>query len=161
MGSEPFVYEETDDGTLAYYAGFGLQSYRGFKYPWTGRPPTSEMGYFAYAKTCNSTAALYASWNGATEVARWKLFTGSSNSTTGANFILAGTSATNETFETIGMGAFGLFSYAVAYDGEGAELGQTPTVKTFVPSAQLAINCSSVACPAGTNYATAEQTTCS
>ena len=160
MGSEPFIYEETEDGTPVYYADFGLSSYRTFKYNWTGIPPTSEIGFFSYSRTCNSTAVFYASWNGATEISSWRFFT-SSNNTTTDGFTAIATSVNNGTFETVGTGAFDLYAYAIAYDAQNNELGTSPTVKTFVPNAQLALNCTAMACPAGTNYTGVDQTECS
>ena len=160
LGSEPFLAEETADGTAVYYAGLGLQSYRAFKYDWTGMPPTSEMGLFAYSKTCNGTAAFYASWNGATEVESWEFFTGGDNATTASGFKSVNASATDGSFETFGTGAFDIYAYAIAYDAQNKELGRTQTVKNFVPGAQLAGSCGDVACPAGTNYTTAEQSDC-
>lgn len=160
MGSDPVIYEYTATGQLVYYAAFGrfpLSSYRSFKYEWTGAPPLSQIAAFAYAKSCNGTAAFYASWNGATEIDTWKFFTASEES--GA-FALAATKAANGSFETMGTGNFDLYAYGQAFDASGTMLGQTPTVATFVPGAELVGQCGADACPWGTNYTTAPKTTC-
>lgn len=52
-------------------------SYRVYKDPWIGKPHWSPK-LVAYAETCDTAASdfvVYASWNGATEVRKWHLFT--------------------------------------------------------------------------------------
>ena len=75
-GSEPFFSEFTKDGELLYHAGFAPwgESYRAFRLPWSGRPneaPTVSVGAGRGKKM-----TLYASWNGATEVAAWQVLAG-------------------------------------------------------------------------------------
>jgi hypothetical protein len=48
----------------------GGQNYRVFRFPWVGRPADSPR---LVAHTASGTPRLYASWNGATEVAYWQL----------------------------------------------------------------------------------------
>ncbi|MCJ1393156.1 hypothetical protein MMC18_006028 [Xylographa bjoerkii] len=160
LGSYPYVYEQTSDGTTVFYANWGnlpLQSYRAFKYAWVGKPPISEIALFAYAQSCTAPAAFYASWNGATEVVSWKYFTSSSENGT---FALAATAVNNGTFETFTTASFNLYAYAIAYDDLGNMLGQTPTVSVFVPDAALAPSCNPLSCPVGTNYGAASKATC-
>jgi hypothetical protein len=52
-----------------------LQSYRGFRFPWWGQP-TTPPSVAASAKGSQTT--VYASWNGATNVAAWEVLAGSS-----------------------------------------------------------------------------------
>ena len=75
-GSVPQFSEFTGDGRLVLHAGFtASQSYRDRKYPWVGRPG----GVPAVAVDPNGAGAVvYASWNGATEIARWDVLLGSS-----------------------------------------------------------------------------------
>ena len=54
----------------------GTESYRAFKQAWTGIP--SEPPSIA-VDSGDSTATVYASWNGATEVARWLVLGGASH----------------------------------------------------------------------------------
>ncbi|MCJ1283112.1 hypothetical protein MMC26_002439 [Xylographa opegraphella] len=160
LGSYPYVYEQTSDGTTVFYANWGvlpLQSYRAFKYEWVGKPPITEIALFGYAQNCTAPAAFYASWNGATEVVSWKYFTSSSENGT---FALAATAVNNGTFETFTMAPFNLFAYAIAYDDLGNMLGQTPIVSVFVPDAALAPSCNAISCPVGTNYGAASKATC-
>ncbi|MCJ1293684.1 hypothetical protein MMC34_005239 [Xylographa carneopallida] len=160
LGSYPYVYEQTSDGTTVFYANWGvlpLQSYRAFKYEWVGKPPITEIALFGYAQNCTAPAAFYASWNGATEVVSWKYFTSSSENGT---FALAATAVNNGTFETFTTASFNLFAYAIAYDDLGNMLGQTPTVSVFVPDAVLAPSCNAISCPVGTDYGGASKATC-
>lgn len=79
-GAVPKIEEYAANGTIVMRARFGhdntMQSYRAYRYPWVGRPhikpdvtacPPSEKG-----KT-----AVYVSWNGATDVKSWKVYSGS------------------------------------------------------------------------------------
>jgi Arylsulfotransferase (ASST) len=67
-GGAQFVTEFTGDGSIRFDARLPKagQSYRAFRFPWTGRP----AGAPALAA---ANGWLYASWNGATEVASWQL----------------------------------------------------------------------------------------
>ena len=51
--------------------GSGADSYRAYRFPWTGRPDDRPVLAIAHGNA-------YASWNGATEVAGWALLTGTS-----------------------------------------------------------------------------------
>jgi hypothetical protein len=160
MGSYPYIYEQTSSGHTVWYANWGslpLQSYRAFKCPWVGNPPLSEIALFAYAQNCSAPTAFFASWNGATEVKLWKFFTSSSVNGT---FTLAATGFHNGTFETFAIGPFNLHSYAIAYDGLGHMLGQTPRITTWVPNSALAPKCNTISCPPGTSYSASEASTC-
>lgn len=73
-GSEPFVTEFAPDGRIQFDMRLpnGGMTYRAFRFPWVGsprEPPRLARGPGA--------SALYASWNGATEVAAWRLLAGS------------------------------------------------------------------------------------
>jgi hypothetical protein len=75
-GSEPFLSEFSEDGELLFHAAFAPwgESYRAFRLPWSGRPDddptvTTEGGR-------GDKVTLYASWNGATDVASWQVFAG-------------------------------------------------------------------------------------
>jgi len=54
----------------------GGQSYRAFWLPWVGQP--DEPPAFAARSNHNGTTTVYASWNGATEVAKWRVLAGPS-----------------------------------------------------------------------------------
>ena len=68
-GSEEYYSEYKADGTLLYDAAVSGQSYRVFRFPWRGTPTERPKFVFEDRKA-------YASWNGATEVAKWRFIAG-------------------------------------------------------------------------------------
>jgi Arylsulfotransferase (ASST) len=77
-GSAPHVSEFSRDGGLLLNADFppGCESYRAFRFSWTGHP--TEAPSLALERRSSNRVALYASWNGATEVATWEVMSGPS-----------------------------------------------------------------------------------
>lgn len=74
-GADPAVTEFTPDGNAVFEAtGLGNASYRSYRSAWTGRPDT--LPDIAAVPGNGSTMQLYASWNGATEIAKWRFLTG-------------------------------------------------------------------------------------
>lgn len=75
-GSSPWFSEHAPDGRLIFAAHMNSawnQSYRAFKGPWTGAPVNPP----AHAATVrNGRLTVYAAWNGATEVASWRVLGG-------------------------------------------------------------------------------------
>ncbi|MFL5824727.1 MAG: arylsulfotransferase family protein [Solirubrobacteraceae bacterium] len=53
----------------------GINSYRAYRFPWHGRPLTPPS--VAVSRGPHGTMKIYAAWNGATEVARWRVLGGS------------------------------------------------------------------------------------
>jgi hypothetical protein len=76
-GSKPFISEYSRDGKLLFDAQLSgeNQSYRAFRLPWSGRP--DEDPAVAAEKGHEDEVTVYASWNGATEVATWRVLAGS------------------------------------------------------------------------------------
>ena len=52
------------------------ESYRVYRQSWSGRPSTPPA--FAAARRAGTKTTVYASWNGATEVAAWRVLAGAS-----------------------------------------------------------------------------------
>jgi len=79
-GSLPHFSEYTASGRLLLDAVFPSPdiSYRATVKPWVGLPPYPPSGA---ARQKSGRTTVYASWNGATEVAAWKVLAGSSGST--------------------------------------------------------------------------------
>ena len=75
-GARPYFTEYDAAGRVIFDARFGYRadSYRAYRLPWTGRPG----GRPAIAVAGQD---VYASWNGATEIARWQLLAGSAPET--------------------------------------------------------------------------------
>jgi hypothetical protein len=75
-GSAPFISEFSYDGKLLFDAQFppDVESYRAFRFPWKGHP-TDAPAVVAESGP-EEKVTLYASWNGATEVATWEVLAG-------------------------------------------------------------------------------------
>jgi Arylsulfotransferase (ASST) len=76
-GSLPFVTEFSRDGRVLLdlrIGAFGVRSYRSFRFPWTGHPVTKPV---VAARRGRHAVTVYASWNGSTEVAGWRVLAGS------------------------------------------------------------------------------------
>jgi hypothetical protein len=53
-----------------------MQTYRSYRYPWTGNPSTKPDVAACFSSETNKTT-VYVSWNGATDVKSWKIYSGS------------------------------------------------------------------------------------
>jgi hypothetical protein len=75
-GSAPVFSEFSSDGELIFNGRFpkGVTSYRAHRLPWVGHP--SEAPAVAAQKGDGTDVTVYASWNGATEVASWEVLAG-------------------------------------------------------------------------------------
>jgi hypothetical protein len=75
-GSNPLFSESSGDGELLFTASFPpeVESYRAFRFPWSGYP--SEAPAVVAESSPDDELTLYASWNGATEVASWQVLAG-------------------------------------------------------------------------------------
>ncbi|KAK0727665.1 ASST-domain-containing protein [Lasiosphaeria miniovina] len=80
-GSEGAVTEYTTDGRPVFHAfmdsgaqlAAGVENYRAFRYDWTGLP-AEDPAIVGLAAADGSGTAVYVSWNGDTETARWRFF---------------------------------------------------------------------------------------
>ncbi|RLL97782.1 hypothetical protein CFD26_105312 [Aspergillus turcosus] len=136
-GAQPFVSEYTEDGDCVMVGQFGLNgsamSYRAFKIPsesWVGQPQ-STPALWTYANSTTAPTVFYTSWNGATEIARWRFY-GSMNST--GRGIVLGTAEKTGFETTFTANRFWGWGYAEALDVTGAVLGTSPILQTYVPS---------------------------
>jgi hypothetical protein len=75
-GSTGYASEFSSDGQLLFDADFSgsIQSYRCFRSPWVAKP--LEKPALALDPASNGRVTVYASWNGATEVASWQALGG-------------------------------------------------------------------------------------
>ena len=76
-GSEPFISEFSHEGELLFNAHFppNDESYKAFRFPWSAHP-TDEPAVAVEPGPDDEKVKLYASWNGATEVATWEVLAG-------------------------------------------------------------------------------------
>jgi len=123
-GSEPYFSEFLADGTMILDGRLapGLQSYRAFRFPWTGRPSAPPD---VVVRASASGHSAYVSWNGDTRTRQWRLLAGSSSST------LSNVAAVPRTgFETtLTTTAVGPYFAVAAYDAAGNQLAVSATVE--------------------------------
>ena len=122
-GDRPSFSEFTMDGRLIRDARFpdDVQSYRAFTTSWTGRPagrPTLA------ARRDGDGTRVYASWNGSTEVRRWRVLAGAVQDRLRTVGVTARTG-----FETaVAVGAAGPYFAVEAVDARGAALARSAAV---------------------------------
>jgi len=124
-GSEPVFSEFSKDGELLFDATFPPKdaSYRAFRFPWSGRP--SEELAVAVEAGSGDELKVYASWNGATQVATWEVLAGQSPDQLASLGSLA-----RSGFETAMLVRTAKPYLAVrAKDSSGEVLGTTESVK--------------------------------
>jgi hypothetical protein len=111
-GTDPHFTEYEPDGTVVLDGGLpeGGQCYRTFRFPWIGHPE-EPPALVRHGET------LYVSWNGATEVASWRLEAGRERST-----------HPKRGFETALPAPRRASATVVALDAAGRELGRSTPV---------------------------------
>jgi hypothetical protein len=94
-GADPEFSEYAPNGKQIFNASFvlGVNTYRAYRFPWTGRPATPPD--LAITPAGGHHLKLYASWNGATGVAAWRVIGG--DRPTSLSYV---TRATRTGFET-------------------------------------------------------------
>jgi len=123
-GSEPYFTEFAPDGKVVFHAHFGkkMDSYRAYRFQWVGRPLVRPR---LVTEASDGDATAYASWNGATDVARWRLLGGSS-----AGGLKKVAEATKTGFETaVTLPKDMRFAAAQALDSSGRVLATSRTVE--------------------------------
>jgi hypothetical protein len=124
-GTFPGFSEIGPDGVVRFDARFvgGSVSYRARRQPWIGRPTTRPA--VAMAKGTSGSTLVYASWNGATEVARWQVRAGSS-----PGDLRPVRNVARRGFETaIALGASPRYIAVAALDRRGGLLGTSRHVR--------------------------------
>jgi hypothetical protein len=124
FGSQPWITEFDSHGKAVFDARFidANQSYRAYRYPWTGTPWAAPA---FRTRTSKGTTTVYASWNGSTQLAHWNVLGGSSPSKMG---VIA--SAGKTAFETpIKLRSSRAYLEVQALDSSGKVLGKTKPVK--------------------------------
>jgi hypothetical protein len=122
-GAEPYFSEFSPTGGLLYDAHWhgSYQSYRAYRFPWSGAP--SEPPAIA-ATTSAGHVVVYASWNGDTRTASWRVLAGPT-----AAQLTPVASAPRQGFETAIPAPVAVADVAVqALDASGAVLGTSPTI---------------------------------
>jgi hypothetical protein len=123
-GQLPYLSEYNPAGSLQYLARLPGpdESYRTYRSPWTGLPTTRPS---VAARAVTGATDVYASWNGATQVAAWQLLAGSSPSSL-AN---VGEPIARQGFETLlAANSSGPYYEVKALDSSGRVLGTSAAV---------------------------------
>jgi hypothetical protein len=133
-GGVPAISEYATDGALIFDAHqpYDMSFYRAFRYPWHGRP-LSPPAVLASQDDTGEETIVYASWNGATGVAAWRVLAGgASGSKAGAGAgspLAARATIPAISFESSTTLPVKYARVAVqALDSAGRVLGTSPTV---------------------------------
>jgi len=124
-GSQSYFSQYAPDGTLILDGELpvGVRSYRAYLADWVGRPADGPR--MVAQPDPAGGFAVHASWNGATEVARWTVLAGRDRSSLSPVGAQAWTG-----FETaIVVNSKGPAFCVVAQDARGRELGRSPVVE--------------------------------
>jgi hypothetical protein len=125
-GTQPYVSEFAADGSLVWDVHMAVkqQTYRGFRATWHGRPK-DEPALAAGRSTSGGAKRLYASWNGATEVAGWAVKAGSSSHALKRVGVVK-----RSGFETaISVGRARGHASVTALDASGRRLGESRAIR--------------------------------
>lgn len=124
-GSAPVFSEFDPNGELLFNGRFprGGTSYRAYRFPWVAEP--IDPPDVAVDSLADGMVNVYASWNGATEVASWSVLAGSN-----ANLLLPVGSAPRDGFETtISVQSGGPFFAVQALDASDTVIGTSATIQ--------------------------------
>jgi hypothetical protein len=127
-GQLPDFSEFNAQGQLLFDAHLppGTESYRSFRFPWTATPVHPPA--FALQHAAGASGVAYASWNGATQVASWRVLSGSSSRA--LRPIAAAARAGFETPIPLPGGSIGAYMSVQALDAQGAVIGSSPVRAT-------------------------------
>jgi hypothetical protein len=123
-GAEPYFSEFSPSGQLLLdgHMHGSYESYRTYRFPWVGTPRNAPA---IAAVPANAAVTVYASWNGSTQVASWRVFAGSSPQTLAPVATGARTG-----FETaITTPARAPYVAVQALEASGAVIGTSKTIK--------------------------------
>jgi arylsulfotransferase ASST len=123
FGSEPYFAQFTAGGRLEFEGQVPVDdgSYRSFRFPWSATPTTKPA---VFAERASGGIDVYASWNGATAVARWQVLAGAS-----AASLKVVKTAADTGFETkIVVGRSAAFAAVRALDVRGRVLRESTPV---------------------------------
>jgi Arylsulfotransferase (ASST) len=124
-GQQPYFSEFDSEGDTVFDGRFvdSNSSYRAYRFPWTGTPRSAPD---VAAAVSGGTAKVYASWNGATEVASWRVLAGPS-----VDALRAVVTAPKDGFETEVAIAGQAYVAVQALDGVGRTLATSAVVRAM------------------------------
>jgi hypothetical protein len=121
-GQQPYFTEYNAKGQMTFDARFvdSNSSYRAYRFPWVGTPAAPPS---VTASTQGGTTDVYVSWNGATQVASWRVLAGPA-----PDSLQAVLTATNQGFESQIAIATQPYVAVQALDSAGRTLGTSSVV---------------------------------
>jgi hypothetical protein len=122
-GTAGHASEFASNGRVALHLDLGHWSYRAARQPWTGHPSGSPA--LVVQRRSNGTLDLWASWNGATEIRRWRVLAGAGE---GA-LVPVGTARFADLETRIRVAAAGPFVAVEALGSGGRVLGRSEVVR--------------------------------
>jgi outer membrane protein assembly factor BamB len=136
-GAIPSVSEFSPSGSLLFDAHMppGTSSYRAFRFPWTGHPLWAPAAA-AHVLQGEDETAVFASWNGATGVAFWRVLAGPDPGS-----MTAQATVRDSGFETTVTYPESFYEHHAEYvavqalDAKGAVLGTSPALAATPPPA--------------------------
>jgi Arylsulfotransferase (ASST) len=133
-GGVPAISEYAPDGTLLFDAHlpFDMSFYRAFRFPWHGRPQ-SPPAVLASLNNTGEETIVHASWNGATDVAAWRVLASKGSAAPASRATIAATDFESSTT----LPAKYNHVAVQALDADGHVLGVSSTVKTISYAASL------------------------
>lgn len=119
-GARPDYTKYAEDGSVLLDAAIGGvdSNYRAYEYPWEGHPLTNPD---ASVSATGDSAQVHASWNGATEVAAWRVLSGPDDTSLSE----AGTADRTGFETTIDIGGYEPVILVQALGEDGKVLGTT------------------------------------
>ena len=133
-GSVPAISEYGKAGALLLDAHqpFDMSFYRAFRFPWSGRP-LSPPAVLASLNNTGEETIVHTSWNGATDVASWRVLAGERPDSLKPQTVIG-----DEAFESsTTLPAKHTYAAAQALDAAGHVLGTSQTVKVISYAASL------------------------
>jgi hypothetical protein len=124
FGSEPFFSEFSSRGKVLLDASLPADdgTYRTYRFPWTATPKTSPA--VVAQRSGPSAVSVYASWNGATTVAKWQVLAGQS-----AGSLSRVATVRKRSFETrVDLNTPATVFSVRALDSEGRVIGRSAAV---------------------------------
>jgi len=128
-GQAGYLSEVETDGQVLFNAHLppGWESYRTYVLPWTGQPAEPPAVAVLPTPVAHGGLTVYASWNGATSVASWRVLAGASP--TSLRAVMSGPRTGFETALTLPAGVSASYVAVQALDGAGAVMGASAAVK--------------------------------
>jgi hypothetical protein len=133
-GGVPAISEFAKEGSLLFDAHqpYDMSFYRAYRFPWSARPLTPPAVLASLNDTGEETI-VHASWNGATEVASWRVLAGEHAGSLKAQAVIAVAGFESSTTLPVKHS----FVAAQALDSAGHVLGTSKSVKVIAYAASL------------------------